>query len=73
MSFSRLLFYPGGTLVDTRADLVASASLMPGDFGRAPLPCDLSAGVVGEGATRLGERAEAGREGFGTRRPGRGP
>jgi phosphoglycolate phosphatase len=57
MPLSCLLFDLDGTLVDSRADLVASVNLMLGDFGRAPLPSELVAGMVGEGARKLVERA----------------
>lgn len=59
MSLSCLLFDMDGTLVDSKADLVTSVNLMLGDFGRAPLPGQLVAGMVGEGAAKLVERALA--------------
>src|SRR3712207_67758 len=59
MVFSCLLFDLDGTLVDSKADLVAAVNLMLRDSGRTALPDGLVAGMVGEGATKLVERALA--------------
>jgi phosphoglycolate phosphatase len=46
-----------GTLVDSRADLVASANDMLASFGAAPLAQDAIAGFVGDGAKMLVARS----------------
>lgn len=59
MTIACLLFDLDGTLVDSKADLVASVNLMLGDFGREGLPGEDVARMVGEGATKLVGRALA--------------
>ncbi len=48
-----------GTLVDSRADLVAAVNHVLASMGRVPLPAETLTGFVGEGARRLVERALA--------------
>ncbi|HEV7733266.1 MAG TPA: HAD-IA family hydrolase [Candidatus Binatia bacterium] len=48
-----------GTLVDSRADLVAAVNHVLTSMGRAALPAETLTGFVGEGARRLVERALA--------------
>jgi phosphoglycolate phosphatase len=57
--FRCLLFDLDGTLVDSRADLVASVNLTLAEAGRAPLAGELVAGFVGEGVSKLIERSLA--------------
>lgn len=59
MTFTCLLFDLDGTLVDSRADLIAAVNLMLGDFARGGLPGGDVSRMVGEGATKLVERALA--------------
>ena len=57
MRFRCLLFDLDGTLVDSREDLVTSVNLTLAEMGRGPLAGDVVAGFVGEGVSKLIERA----------------
>lgn len=59
MRFDCLLFDLDGTLVDSRDDLVTSVNLMLAESGRAPLARERVVGFVGEGVSKLVERALA--------------
>lgn len=54
-----VVFDLDGTLVDSRADLVAAVNHTLARLGRTPLPFDTVVGYVGEGARRLVEKALA--------------
>jgi phosphoglycolate phosphatase len=54
-----IVFDLDGTLIDSRRDLAESANRMLASYGAAPLPVDSVAGMVGEGARILVERALA--------------
>jgi phosphoglycolate phosphatase len=54
-----IVFDLDGTLVDSRLDLAESTNEMLGSYGRAGLPVDDVARMVGDGARRLVERALA--------------
>jgi len=52
-----ILFDLDGTLVDSVADLAAAANFVRRDMGRPPLPDDVVASFIGDGAKKLIERA----------------
>ena len=52
-----LIFDLDGTLIDSRDDLVASVNAMLLHLGRHPLPAEVIAGYVGDGAPMLVRRA----------------
>jgi len=52
-----LVFDLDGTLIDSRADLTASINAMLKHFGRPPLPEQVIAGYIGDGAPMLVRRA----------------
>lgn len=54
-----VVFDLDGTLIDSRLDLAESTNEMLAAYGAAPLPIDDVAGMVGEGARMLVERALA--------------
>lgn len=54
-----ILFDLDGTLVDSRVDLANSTNDVLVSYGARPLPVDRVAGMVGEGAKKLVERALA--------------
>jgi phosphoglycolate phosphatase len=54
---SLLIFDLDGTLIDSRADLVASVNLALTALGRPALPDDVVGGYVGDGAAVLMQRA----------------
>lgn len=54
--FQHLIFDLDGTLVDTRADLVAAANVMLERFGLPPRSVDQVSGHIGQGARVLVER-----------------
>jgi phosphoglycolate phosphatase len=54
-----IVFDLDGTLIDSQRDLAQSANRMLASYGAAPLPVDAVAGMVGEGARILVERALA--------------
>ncbi len=54
-----IVFDLDGTLIDSRLDLAESTNEMLASYGAAPLPIDDVAGMVGEGARMLVERALA--------------
>ena len=56
-TFTLIVFDLDGTLIDSRRDLAESANEMLAGYGRAPLPVDEVAAMVGEGARLLVERA----------------
>jgi len=54
---SLIVFDLDGTLVDSRLDLAESTNEMLGSYGATPLPVDVVAAMVGEGAKVLVARA----------------
>ena len=58
-SVTLIVFDLDGTLVDSRLDLAESTNEMLETYGAPPLPVDLVAGLVGEGAKVLVQRALA--------------
>jgi phosphoglycolate phosphatase len=52
-----LIFDLDGTLVDSRLDLANSVNAMLQNYGRPPLPCEVIATYVGDGAPMLVRRA----------------
>ena len=54
-----IVFDLDGTLIDSRRDLAESTNEMLASYGATPLPLDRVAGMVGEGARVLVERALA--------------
>ena len=52
-----LVFDLDGTLIDSRADLTASINAMLRHFGRKPLPEDVIASFIGDGASMLVRRS----------------
>lgn len=59
MKRALIVFDLDGTLIDSRLDLANSANEMLATYGAAPRPVDDIAGMVGEGARVLVERALA--------------
>lgn len=57
MNFRGLLFDLDGTLIDSRADIVASVNLMLDELSAVPLPATQVITFVGEGMRLLVERA----------------
>lgn len=56
-AFDHLIFDLDGTLIDSRADLTSAVNYARGTFALAPLPEEIVATYVGEGARKLVERA----------------
>ena len=54
-----IIFDLDGTLIDSLRDLAASANEMLSTYGAGPRPTDEIAGMIGDGAKRLVERALA--------------
>lgn len=54
-----IVFDLDGTIIDSRRDIVESANEMLESYGAVPRPVDEVAGMVGEGAKKLVERALA--------------
>lgn len=52
-----IVFDLDGTLIDSRRDLTNSINAMLAEFGRAPLPEEIIAGYIGDGAAMLVRRA----------------
>ena len=62
MSYKALIFDLDGTLVSTRTDLANAVNYARVQMGFAPLDTEVVVGYVGEGLTRLLERAFEGRK-----------
>lgn len=60
MKHDLIIFDLDGTLIDSRADLAASANAMRGEYGLPPLPQSTVSSYVGNGMRRLVERTLAG-------------
>ena len=54
-----IIFDLDGTLIDSLRDLAESANEMLSTYGAGPRPTDEIAGMIGDGAKRLVERALA--------------